>query len=215
MRAAAGDGRALLDDTDLLALPAVQRAGLVGYVAQDTSHLAVRLSVFELLILSQNGGRQSWRVTPESTRRAESILTTLGLERFADVSPAGLSGGERQMIALALALVRQPKLLLLDEPTSALDLSNQLHMLDVVQAYTRQHSIATLTILHDLNLATRYADRALLLSRGRPVAMGKTAEILSTEQIAELYGVECRRIDVDGGRFSAIYPVSVLTASAG
>ncbi|MFK3779058.1 ABC transporter ATP-binding protein [Agrobacterium sp. NPDC089420] len=208
-------GQALLDGADLLTMPPSARANLVGYVAQDTSHLSVRLSVFELLMLAQNGGRHSWRATPQSGRRAENILAVLGLERFTHATPAGLSGGERQMIALALALVRQPKLLLLDEPTSALDLANQLHMLDVVQKYTREHGIVTITILHDLNLATRYADLALLLDQGEEISKGPTREILTVEQLARLYRVECRMVDVDNGAYSAIYPLAVIPAVSG
>ncbi|WP_168208261.1 ABC transporter ATP-binding protein [Agrobacterium sp. T29] len=170
-----------------------------------------QLSVFELLMLAQNGGRQSWRATPESACRAEEIISVLGLERFANTSPANLSGGERQMISLAIALVRQPKLLLLDEPTSALDLANQLHILDVVQDYTRKNGIVTLAILQDLNLATRYADSVLLLSKGRKAACGTMNEILTVDRIANLYGVECRMLNVDEGRFSAIYPVALHT----
>ncbi|OQP85809.1 hypothetical protein BTR14_13580 [Rhizobium rhizosphaerae] len=208
-------GTVRLDGVDLQALSPAERASLIGYVAQDTTHLSVRLTVFELLMLAQNGDRRAWKAAPESTRRAEEMLALLGLERFAGTMPSVLSGGERQMIALALALVRRPKLLLLDEPTSALDLANQLHMLEVVQDYTRRNAIITIAVLHDLNLATRYADACLLLARGRQVATGVTKEILSAAQIADLYRVECRSIDVDQGRFSAIYPISVLSDGVG
>ena len=208
-------GAARLGEVDLLRASPIQRAGLVGYVGQDTSHLSVRLSVFELLLLAQNGARRSWRAVKESGERAEDILSILNLQRFAHLPPARLSGGERQMIALAIALVRQPRLLLLDEPTSALDLANQLHMLGVVKDYTQRHGIVTIAVLHDLNLATRYADMALLLQHGRPVAYGRTRDILTADQLAQLYGVECRMLDVDDGAFSAIYPVSVIPGTNG
>lgn len=208
------EGTAQLEGHDLIAMPALQRADLVGYVAQDMAHLTVRLSVFELLLLAQNGGRRRWSVAGDSTARAEAVLDLLGLTRFADKMPGNLSGGERQMIGLALALVRRPKLLLLDEPTSALDLANQLQMLEAVQAYTHAEEIVTLAILHDMNLASRYADRVLFLAEGRPQSFGPTHETMTCCGLAAVYGVDCRILPIDEGRFTAVYPVSVLEARA-
>ncbi|MCM2292043.1 ABC transporter ATP-binding protein [Allorhizobium sp. BGMRC 0089] len=202
-------GNAKLGALDLIAASPAERARKVGYVAQDLAHLDVQMSVFELMLLAQNGGRHSWKTEKDSFHRAEQMLERLGLMRFARMQPSRLSGGERQMIALALALVRKPELLILDEPTSALDLANQLHMLDVVQAFTRQDGIVTLAILHDMNLATRYADKTVILHRGVIQRAGRTADVLTPEMIAEIYGVECRLIELEEGGFRAIYPLTV------
>ncbi|KQS63360.1 hypothetical protein ASG39_15860 [Rhizobium sp. Leaf371] len=206
MRPAKGGVR--LDHADLLALRPIERARQVGYVAQDLAQLDVALDVFELLLLAQSGGRRSWRAPPEAFRRAEETLETLGLSRFARCRPGQLSGGERQMIGLALALVRRPRLLLLDEPTSALDLANQLQILDAVAEHTRHYAVVTLAVLHDLNLATRYADDVLLLKDGRVHASGATDTIMDPATICDVYGVQCHPLPVPGTRYTALYPVA-------
>lgn len=203
-------GSAAIDGIQLLGLEPARRAALIGYVAQDMAHLDVRLSVYELLLLAQQGGARAWATSSESRLRAEQVLALLGLERFAEQQPGQLSGGERQMISLALALVRRPRLLLLDEPTSALDLANQLQMLDAVSAYTRREGIVTLAVFHDMNLASRYADDALMIRHGRVHCSGPTAQVLTPQNLAAVFGVDCRTLNVDDGAYTAIYPVSVI-----
>lgn len=205
-------GKAMLGSFDLLNSTPAERAEKVGYVAQDLAHLDVQMTVLDLLILAQNSGRHGWKTESGSFRRARQILEALNLVHFAGKQPSQLSGGERQMIALALALVRRPHLLLLDEPTSALDLANQLQMLDAVREVTRREGIVTLAILHDMNLASRYADATLILSDGHIRHHGRTAEVLHPEMIAEIYGVECRLVELEDGH-RAIYPVALRSHS--
>ncbi|WP_268800425.1 ABC transporter ATP-binding protein [Pseudomonas huanghezhanensis] len=203
-------GSAIINGTELLGASAVKRAQLIGYVAQDLAHLDVRLSTYELLLLAQQGTARGWKTGKDAQRKAAEMLELLGLERFAESQPGQLSGGERQMISLALALVRSPQLLLLDEPTSALDLANQLQILDAVSTYTRAQNIVTLAIFHDMNLASRYADDTLMLHQGHVHCSGSTRSTLTPENLAHVYGVDCRALSVDDGAFTAIYPVSVL-----
>ena len=207
-------GSATIDGVELLSASPTARAQLIGYVAQDLAHLDVRLSTYELLLLAQHGSARGWATGKDAQRKASEMLELLGLQRFAECQPGQLSGGERQMISLALALVRSPRLLLLDEPTSALDLANQLQILDAVNAYTRKENIVTLAIFHDMNLASRYADDTLMLHQGHVHCSGPTRSTLTPENLAHVYGVDCRALSVDGGAFTAIYPVSVIAAAS-
>ena len=134
----------------------------------------------------------------------------LRLERFAGKPAGELSGGERQMVLLALALVRRPRLLLLDEPTSALDLANQLHLLQVLTDYTRRERIVTVAILHDLSLAARFADRVVMLRDGRVAHSGPTGAVMTEPVVRDMFGVDCRLVDVPGSPHRALYPLAPL-----
>lgn len=184
-------GTIRLEGEDISRLPAAERARRIGYVSQDFLGRAGGLTVHEMLLIAQSGGRRGWLVPRTDLRRAEEILALLGLEPLAERIIGEMSGGQRQMVALAAALVRKPRLLLLDEPTSALDLANQLRMLEAVADYTRAQTVVTLMVLHDLNLAARFSDRALLLAQGQILDDGTPAEVITTANLAKTYGVHC------------------------
>lgn len=201
-------GRVRLDGEDLSTLVPSARGRLVGYMAQNPYTVTARLSVLELLVLAQNADRLGARTHQDSLPQAHAILERLQLSHLASMEPARLSGGQRQMVALALALVRQPRLLLLDEPTSALDIANQMHLLATVRDYTRHAGIVTLIILHDLNQVSRFCDSALMLNEGRLVAQGPTATLLERGRLAELYGIHCEIAALPGGH-KVIYPLGL------
>lgn len=200
-------GEIKLDGERIGVLRAADRNRRIGYVAQGFMQLSAQLSTYDLLLLAINGGRLGWSVPEAHLHQADEALSMLGLESLADRRPGEMSGGQRQMVALAIALVRRPRLLLLDEPTSALDLANQLHLLEIVRAYTKKEGITTLIVLHDLNLATRYTDQTMLMTAGRVAASGPTIETLHRERLQQVYGVDCSIHGVENGH-TAIYPLS-------
>jgi cobalamin transport system ATP-binding protein len=121
-----------------------------------------------------------------SARRA---LDDLGLGDRANDGILSLSGGERQRAVLARALVQQAPVLLLDEPTAHLDIGHQLDLLARVQGLARRGSVTVVAALHDLNLAARFADRIVVLARGRKVADGSPTDVLSEELLERVWGV--------------------------
>ncbi|WP_447981627.1 ABC transporter ATP-binding protein [Achromobacter kerstersii] len=123
---------------------------------------------------------------------ALAVINDLGISALASRYLDELSGGQKQLASLAQALVRRPRLLLLDEPLSALDLNYQFHVMDVLRRQTRQHRLITLVVLHDLNIALRHADHALLLHRGAIQAQGLPADVVTPHSLREVYRVQAR-----------------------
>ena len=132
---------------------------------------------------------------------AERAIARLALRPFAERTLGSLSGGELQRAVLARALAQEAPILLLDEPTSALDLGRQQQALELVDALRRDDRLTVIAAMHDLGLAGQYADRLLLLDRGRLVAQGPAHEVLSEERIATHYNADVEIVHRNGDVF--------------
>ena len=192
---AAGPGRVIAAGTS--GIPG-RGAPMVCYLPQDTGASAA-LTVYESVLLALKQGR-SWAVTDPELRRVDAVLRDLEIEDLAFRDLAQLSGGQRQLVSIAQTLARDPDILLLDEPTSALDLQRQFEVLSLVRRIARERQICVLISIHDLNQALRFADRVLVLARGRLVACGAPSEIVTAAMLAEVYGVEARVETLPGGQ---------------
>lgn len=104
-----------------------------------------------------------------------------------------LSGGERQRVMVSRALAQEPQLLLLDEPTSHLDIHHQLELMQILQKLNSE-GMTIIAALHDLNLALRFAQKVLLLLDGRIIADGSPLEVLSRQNIKQVYGVDMQLV---------------------
>jgi iron complex transport system ATP-binding protein len=129
----------------------------------------------------------------------DAVLTRLDLVGFAGRALETLSGGERQRAFLARALAQEATVLLLDEPTSALDIGHQQEVLDLVDELRRDHGLTVLASMHDLSIAGEYAERMVLLARGRVVAAGPPSTVLTEVLLAEHYGARVRVVEGDQG----------------
>ena len=124
--------------------------------------------------------------TAHDASQVDHALEHLNLAGFGRRSFASLSGGEKQRVLVARALVQEPGLLILDEPTNHLDIRHQLEILELVKGL----GMTVITSLHDLDLAARYADRVVILAGGRLVADGLPEAALSPPAIRDVFGVE-------------------------
>jgi iron complex transport system ATP-binding protein len=132
--------------------------------------------------------------TREDVDRAQACLARVGIAELADRSMLELSGGERQLVLVARALVQEPRVLLLDEPTSHLDLRHRVDVLALVREFAALGRSA-LVVSHDLTLAARSCDRMALLRRGAVVACGPPAQVLTRSRLREVFDIDAEVIE--------------------
>lgn len=172
-------------------------AKVVGYVTPDVKAPPL-LTVLEFVMLGRLVPRGSWRVDVEDIEISYEALTLLGIEHLAEKRLDELSTGQRQLVFLAQALAKKPRVLLLDEPTASLDLRRQHDVMKLVHDLTKEQRISTVIATHDLNLAIDYSDKILILNRGEVEAYGRPEEALTPQLIEDVYGVEAKLIRIDG-----------------
>lgn len=200
MRAALGliphGGRIFLDGADLAGLDRRDVARKVSYLPQDSS-VRSALTVLEVAMLGRLESL-GWNPPRSEIEAAHDALEMLGLADLASRRIGELSGGQRQMVFIAQALARGPRLLLLDEPTSALDVRHQLEILDTVRAIARRQRLAVLVAVHDLNLAARFVDQVVILDGGLIHASGAPASVMTAEMLADVFGIEAAMVRLPG-----------------
>ena len=128
--------------------------------------------------------------TADDERQIEAALESTGIAHLADRLLGELSGGQRQLAWIAMALAQETELLLLDEPTTFLDMAHQLEVLEVLERLHRLRQRTIVMVLHDVNQAARYADHMVALVEGRIAASGTPHEILTVATLAEVFGIE-------------------------
>jgi iron complex transport system ATP-binding protein len=209
LRASAGllpyDGSATLDGDEVSSLPRREVARRLAFVPQAPL-LPPGMRVDEYVLLGRTahlgpfGGE-----SPRDLEIAGRALARLDLGPLARRRLQTLSGGEQQRAVLCRALAQEAPLLLLDEPTTSLDIGRQQQALELVTTLRKHGELTVLCAMHDITLAAQYADRLIVLSRGRVVAAGPPAEIASAELISEHYGATVRV--VGEGETLAVIPV--------
>jgi iron complex transport system ATP-binding protein len=181
------EGKLLLDRQEVGTMSVREKARTIAVVTQhieDTS-----MSVLDYVLLGRLPYRELFQFfeTKNDVAIAEKYMELTGVLKYRDHSLSSLSGGERQMAAMARALTQEPKLLLLDEPTSQLDICHQVRILDLVRRLNCALGLTVLMIIHDLNLASTYCNKLLLLNEGKIHTQGKPDEVLQYQVIEEVY----------------------------
>jgi iron complex transport system ATP-binding protein len=200
------EGRVLVDGDERGELAGRQIARLLAIVPQDPL-IPPDMTVGEFALL----GRTPYlgylgRLGRADRRAAEEAVERLGLTGLAARRLGTLSGGERQRATLARALAQRAPVLLLDEPTAALDIGRQQEVLELLAGLHAERGLTVLAAMHDLTLASQYADRLALIDAGRLVACGPAAEVLSEAAIARHYRATVRVAEL-GDHGPVVVPV--------
>ncbi|WP_443035271.1 ABC transporter ATP-binding protein [Streptomyces sp. BE20] len=182
LRPAAGAVR--LGGEELHALTAREAARRVAALPQEHS-AEFDFTVAEVVAMGRLPHRRGPAAGPGDGERCAAALRRVGAAHLAERGFLSLSGGEKQRVLIARALVQEPKVLVLDEPTNHLDIAHQLEVLALV----REAGPTVLTALHDLNLAAGHCDLLYVVAAGRIVASGSPAEVLEPGLLAEVFGV--------------------------
>ncbi|MBP1706717.1 MAG: btuD [Chloroflexi bacterium] len=183
-------GEIKLDGKELRLFARRDLAQLIGVVPQNPA-LPDTFTVSEVVLLGRNPHLGLLR--SEGSRDLAVVwwaMERTGITPLAMRKIGQLSGGERQRVVIARTLAQEPKAILLDEPTANLDISHQVEILGLIKSLCREKKLAVLIALHDLNLATQYCDRLLLIRNGEPFAEGTPQQVITAANIKEVYGTD-------------------------
>ncbi|MCW2848908.1 MAG: ABC-type Fe3+-siderophore transport system, ATPase component, partial [Marmoricola sp.] len=188
-------GAVLLDGMPIGTLAPRQVARTLGLLPQNPV-TPEGVSVVDLVGRGRHphqGALSRWsRADEQAVTEALELTGTLDLaDRLVDE----LSGGQRQRVWVAMALAQQTDLLLLDEPTTYLDVAHQVEVLDLLAELNETRGTTIVMVLHELNLAARYADHLVAIADGRVHAAGSPEEVLTEETVLAVFGLDCRVID--------------------
>ncbi|MEQ3550314.1 ABC transporter ATP-binding protein [Pseudonocardia nematodicida] len=183
-------GRVLLDGGELRRLPATEVARRIGVLPQQPT-APDGITVADLVGRGRHPHQRWFRQwSADDEAAVESALSATGLDGLADRPVAELSGGQRQRAWIALVLAQGPGTMLLDEPTTFLDLAHQLDVLELLRGINADDGRTVVMVLHDLELAARYAHHLIAMSGGRIVAEGDPCSVVTEELVSTVFGVD-------------------------
>jgi len=188
-------GRVLLDGQDIHTMATKEVARHLGLLPQ--SPIAPEgITVTELVAQGRHPHRRTFaRWTAAEDEIVAEALEATGVLDLADRVVDELSGGQRQRVWIALALAQQTEVLLLDEPTTFLDVCHQVEVLDLLTDLNRSRGTTIAMVLHDLNLAARYADHLVAVRDGAVHAQGSAEEVLTEETVKIVFGLDARVVE--------------------
>lgn len=187
-------GSVLLDGEEIHHLPSREVARRLGLLPQSPT-APEGIVVADLIGRGRHPHQRFLaRWSAEDYAAVADALDATGIADLAERAVDELSGGQRQRVWIAMALAQQTDILLLDEPTTFLDVTHQIEVLDLLTDLNRTRGTTIVMVLHDLNLAARYADRLVAVCEGRIHASGAPTAVITPTIVGEVFGLDCQVI---------------------
>jgi iron complex transport system ATP-binding protein len=205
----ASSGAILLDGVSISSLTKSeldQKIGLLGTMPAARANE----SVFNLIARSAMVSQQISRVSSRLNKEISEIIERTGLTKVKNKKVGELSSGSKQVALIAAALVKNPEVLLLDEPTNSLDYSHQLQVINLLSSLKRERGMTIVAVIHDLNLAARFADQIVILNDGKIIAQGGAKEVITPNNLANAFQILARVIEDPVGKTPLVIPIRQL-----
>jgi len=205
-------GSVLLDGSAIAQLPTKEVARIVGLLPQaPVAPDGIRVADLVDRGRTPHRGWLGGRDRRDDEVVADALHVT-GMAEFAERTIDELSGGQRQRAWVAMALAQEPDILLLDEPTTYLDLAHQVELLQLLVRLSRERGTQVVVVMHELNLATRYADHLIAMRDGRVVAEGAPGDVVTVELLRDVFDLEAVVVPDPIAGTPMIVPVDVHRA---
>lgn len=189
-------GTVELNEQDVHKMGYHEMAQHLAYVP-NSSGSVFSMTVAETILMGRHP-KAGWTTSDADIDAVDQAIDVLGLQEFASRDVRALSAGQVQRVMIARGLVQEPEVLILDEPTSNLDVKYQMGVMKFLKAYARDKGIIVIMVCHDLNITAAYADRVVLVYDRGVYADGSAKEVLTAENIEEVYKVKAKVNEIDG-----------------
>lgn len=205
----ATSGAVLLDGVSISSLAKTELESSVGFLGTIPA-ARNNETVFEMIARSAMAASQITRISPRLREEIQTLLQRTSLAELADRKIGELSSGSRQSAVIAAALVRNPQVLLLDEPTNSLDYSHQLQVINLLSSLKRERGMTIVAVIHDLNLAARFADNVVIIKDGKIIDRGTPKEVITPHNLASAFNILARVIEDPVGKTPLVIPIRQL-----
>ncbi len=176
-----------------------KKIGYVPYTSTDT----FPMSVVDTILMGRNPHRK-WKSLHQDLLVAKKVMEMMDITHLAMRPFNELSAGQHQRVMLARGLAQEPEILLLDEPTANLDIRHQMDVIRLLKQLAVRNGLMVIMISHDLNIAAKYSDNIIMMSKGQIYAVGKPIDVITAENVKKVYDVDSEVIVSDGRPFMIV-----------
>lgn len=190
-------GSIVLDEKELKDMPRSEVAKNIGYVPQNSSSDLCSPTVYEVVLMGRKP-HITWQFSNRDKDIVWEAMEEMDVKDLASQRFDRLSSGQTQRVLMARAIAQEAHVLLLDEPTSNLDVKYQIEVMDRIHRLVHKNNISGCAVIHDLDLAMRFCDKAVLLNKGNIVAAGDVWDVITPENIKKVYDMDIAIPDIYG-----------------